>query len=133
MTTLRTLSLFELISNAPSQRLAEFEKGVMASDLFEELGLEFETTVSSLATMSYEMEKQALEQNVCSGAIYVGFQRLSRFTPSVAGRYLQMARAQHRVYVFGVPDVAPTLSHERLHYVELDPSDRNQPAASSRA
>jgi DICT domain-containing protein len=123
MNDLKTLSLFELISHNPSQRMVRFDTGVLAETLFEAMELQFETTVSALAQMSHTMEMQALDRQVSGGHIYVGFQRLSRFTPRVAERYLQMALAGNHVYVFGLPDMLSPVTHERLHYIALGVDD----------
>lgn len=114
-----TLSLFRIISHATSERLLHFNEARMSTDLFDELALKFETTVPALAQMSYEMEQRALQDGAAGGTIYVGFQKLSRFTPSVAERYLRMAE-ENQVYVFGLPDRPEYPHHPNLHYVELN-------------
>lgn len=121
--TLETLSLFRIISSAPGKDMVQFQDGLLIGNMFDELELSFETTVQGLARMSFQMERAALEREATGGVIFVGFQKLSRFTPSVAGRYIHMAHEGNRVVVFGLPDAESLPRHPNLRYIELKEAD----------
>lgn len=123
MSPLTTLSLFRLISSAPGKQMVQFNEGMLARNLFEQLELEFETTVPALATMSLNMELATLEHHATGGTIFVGFQKMSRFTNGVAQRYLKMAERQNRVFVFGLPDSLDGPTHPNLSYIPLEEED----------
>lgn len=122
MTDNAPLSPFRAITNVVSQPVAREMAAIHARQMFETSEARFETSVPALAALSAEIERAAIKRRCRDGRIFVGFQRLDRFVPSVAARYLQLAE-RNEVYVFGAASAAMLPTHPNLHYIILERSD----------
>jgi DICT domain-containing protein/putative methionine-R-sulfoxide reductase with GAF domain len=77
-------------------------------------------SVPMLNAISHLIENQVMQHRMPVD-FYAGFQRFSHF-PVQLRRYSRLAASCRRVYVFGVPDIAPPLI-SGIEWIELAPTD----------
>lgn len=87
-----------------------------SDSIFKSNSIKYETKVPNLERMCYLMESVLLNKKR-EGAVYAGFQKLSRAT-GVYDRFLKIADNVDKIYIFGVPDtkLAP---HPKIEIVPL--------------